>query len=90
MKYIKKPAIIEAFRFQIDEYMPDWFNELRFDNTIITYPDGTCEINTLEGKMKANKGDYIIRGIEGEVYPCKPGIFEKTYDKIFVKNKKVD
>lgn len=39
-------------------------------------------INTLEGDMQANVGDYIIKGVNGEFYPCKPDIFEKTYDKI--------
>ena len=39
-------------------------------------------IETLEGTMKANPGDYIIRGIKGELYPCKPDIFKETYEKI--------
>lgn len=39
-------------------------------------------INTLEGDMQANVGDYIIKGVNGEFYPCKPDIFEKTYDKV--------
>ena len=39
-------------------------------------------INTLEGEMKGNDGDYIIRGVNGEIYPCKPDIFEKTYEKV--------
>ena len=39
-----------------------------------------CEIKTLEGTMKASAGDYIIRGVNGEIYPCKPDIFEKTYE----------
>ena len=80
MKYRKKPVIIEAFRFQIDDVMPDWFNEKRITNDIITHEDGTCDIKTLEGTMKANFGDYVIKGVQGEVYPCKPDIFEKTYD----------
>lgn len=41
-------------------------------------------IETLEGVMKANPGDWIITGVEGEQYPCKPGIFEKTYEKVEV------
>jgi len=39
-------------------------------------------IPTLEGDMKANAGDYIVRGVEGEFYPCRQDIFEKTYEKI--------
>ena len=81
MKYRKKPVVIEAFRFQIDAAAPDWFMDRVTDNIIITHKDGTCDINTLEGIMKSDKGDYIILGVNGEVYPCKPDIFEKTYDK---------
>lgn len=80
MKFRKKPVVIEAFRFQIDDIMPDWFMDRVTNNIIITHEDGTCDINTLEGMMKANKGDYIILGVNGEVYPCKPDIFEKTYE----------
>ncbi|GIQ63703.1 hypothetical protein PACILC2_22710 [Paenibacillus cisolokensis] len=82
MKYRKKPVVIEAFRFKIDDVMPDWFNEKRITNEIITHDDGTCTIRTLEGVMKADYGDYIIRGVNGECYPCKPDIFDKTYDKV--------
>ncbi len=82
MKYRKKPVVIEAFRFKIDKAMPDWFNEKRITNEIVTHDDGTVEIKTLEGMMKANKGDYIIQGVNGEIYPCKPDIFEKTYDEV--------
>lgn len=45
--------------------------------------DKELEIETLEGTMKANVGDYIIKGVDGEIYPCKPDIFEKTYEKIY-------
>ena len=82
MKYRKKPVVIEAFRFKIDVTAPDWFMDRVTDNTIITHEDGTCDIKTLEGTMRANKGDYIILGISGEVYPCKPDIFLKTYEKV--------
>lgn len=79
MKYKKIPVEIEAVRYMIDEYLPDWFMDRVTDNTIITHKDGTCDIKTLEGTMKADKGDYIIKGIKGEVYPCKPDIFKSTY-----------
>ena len=82
MKYRKKPVEIEAFRFQIDKYMPDWFSEKVAANEIITREDGTCHIFTLEGEMKADYGDYIIKGVRGEPYPCKPDIFEQTYEKV--------
>mgnify|MGYP000848848660 CR=1 FL=1 len=41
-----------------------------------------CEIHTLEGVMTAYGGDYIIKGVHGEIYPCKPDIFEKTYEQV--------
>ena len=82
MKYRKKPVIIEAARYMIDKYLPDWFMDRVSNNTIILHEDGTCDINTLEGVMKADKGDYIILGVKGEVYPCKPDIFDKTYEKV--------
>lgn len=81
-KYRKKPVVIEAVRFMIDDSLPDWFMDKVSSNIIITHKDGTCYINTLEGVMKADKGDYIILGVNEEVYPCKPDIFEKTYEAV--------
>jgi hypothetical protein len=94
-KYKKKPVVIEAFRFQIDDVMPDWFNKKRITNEIITREDGTCDIKTLEGTMRADKGDYVILGVKSEVYPCKPDIFEATYEKVLplsplLENQKID
>lgn len=86
MKYRKKPIVIDAFRLGLDE-MEDWAWELR--NTTITFifPGDTKSkpqaiISTLEGNMTANYGDYIIKGIAGEVYPCKPDIFHKSYELV--------
>ncbi|PRS47537.1 hypothetical protein [Bacillus sp. MZGC1] len=44
--------------------------------------DKEMDIETLEGTMKASPGDWIIKGVHGEIYPCKPDIFEKTYEKV--------
>ena len=88
MKYKKKPVIIEAFRFYVDN-MPDWFFDKVCNNTIILhncdykrYPieEAYCQIKTLEGTMIARGGDYIIKGVKGEIYPCKPDIFKETYE----------
>lgn len=79
MKYRKKPVVVEAVRYRIDECLPDWFMNAVTDNIIMTHGGGTCYIKTPEGTMKADFGDYIIRGIQGEIYPCKPDIFKKTY-----------
>lgn len=84
MKYRKKPVVIEAFRFSVD-YIPDWFMDEVTRNNIILHgeaykPLEYCEIKTLEGTMRGDAGDYIIRGVNGEIYPCKPDIFNKTYE----------
>ena len=81
MKYRKKPVVIEAFIYDVDE-RPKWFQRKVLTNDIVTYPDGSCYIKTLEGEMKALTGDYIIKGIQGEIYPCKPDIFLKTYEAV--------
>ena len=51
-------------------------------NFVKDYVDIDVDINTLEGVMNANYGDYIIKGVNGEIYPCKPDIFEKTYGPV--------
>lgn len=93
MKYRKKPVVIEAFRMGIDP-RPDWFQSEVAKNRIITdltddeINDGNpwnhkktcCIIKTLEGEMRGDYGDYIIQGVQGEIYPCKPDIFEATYE----------
>lgn len=78
MRYKKKPVIIEAFRYGIDP-RPDWFCEKVSDNTIVTY-ETHCEIKTLEGVMRGEVGAYIIQGIIGEIYSCKPEIFVESYE----------
>lgn len=79
-QYRKKPVVIEAFKYGID-HRPDWFMDKVTTNDIITYNDH-CTINTLEGIMTGNYGDYIIQGVQGEIYPCKWDIFEMTYELV--------
>lgn len=86
MKFRKKPVVIEAKQFDGgNRYeIMTWAHEgLRKEANSIIVPDvgGTLAIRTLEGQMTAMKGDWIIRGIKGEFYPCKPDIFEATYEK---------
>ena len=79
MKFRKKPVIIEAFQWTIDE-VPQWWKD-RTDITIgVQY--GSAFIPTLEGTMEARAGDWIIKGIKGEIYPCRSDIFEETYEKV--------
>lgn len=76
-KYRKRPVVIEAVRFDGTLQSIQGMNILSVSHDFI---NGTCQIETLEGVMTANKGDYIIKGVKGEFYPCKPEIFEATYD----------
>lgn len=89
-RYRKKPVEIEAFQFYIDK-IPDWFMDAISKNKVKTYncdykkytiDEAYCLIETLEGTMKANGGDFIIKGVKGEIYPCKEDIFKKTYEKV--------
>lgn len=85
-KYVKLPVEIDAFQWTLDHDMenPKWFVEAIADGEIIEYDDGrnlSLLIETLEGRMNAFMGDYIIKGVNGEIYSCKPDIFRKTYRK---------
>lgn len=83
-KFKKKPVEIEAFKlsnvFEIGS-TPVWFSEAVVNGIAIFNDDGTFIIKTLEGYALAKIGDYIIQGVKGELYPCKPDIFELTYEK---------
>ena len=94
MKYVKKPVIIEAFQYDGDLkgtngfYIPTWA-EAAYEQGVMFYdslePDTEpCElfIKTLEGVHHVSVGDYVIQGVKGELYPCKPDIFEMTYEKV--------
>lgn len=82
MKYRKKPVVIEAVQFD----GKNCFEILKFMDRASNIWDGDllpCDIpviHTLEGDLTASVGDWIIKGIKGEFYPCKPDIFEATYE----------
>ena len=87
MKYRKKPVVIEAFQWtggpnQTED--PQWCVDAIKAGTVFFTDSGTPKvkmlIKALEGVMTANQGDYVIRGVNGELYPCKPDIFKKTYE----------
>lgn len=90
MKYKKKPVIIEAVEFKgfLEDAnfseRPDWLLKAIYDDNIVEFFDkpGLLTINTLEGPIYASPGDFIIKGIQGEIYPCKPDIFKQTYESI--------
>lgn len=84
MKYRKKPVVIEAVQFTgTEKDLTDILALCRGDKTaqVIRFEQGCVFIPTLEGLMRGEVGDWIIRGVKGEIYPCKPDIFEATYDK---------
>lgn len=87
-KYRKKPVVIEAFEYDGDmvdrngmSYVPMWARQA-LEKGVMFYEAWDLFIKTLEGKMLANVGDYIIQGVQGEIYPCKPDIFKATYDEV--------
>ena len=82
-KYRKKPIEIEAVLWdgnKVSEITP-WIKEALINDTIMRYSYKVV-IRTLEGQLFANPGDYIIKGVKGELYPCKPDIFNETYEKV--------
>lgn len=83
MKYKKKPVIIEAIQFEDTDERIYELSEF-MGGVRVNYEDNNpyIPIETLEGTMRASVGDYIIKGVNGEFYPCKPDIFEKTYEKV--------
>ncbi|HBF2092617.1 TPA: hypothetical protein KN011_003240 [Clostridioides difficile] len=84
-KFKKKPVEVEAFRLGYD-IEPEWFignsRVCNFMEEKCINGHVSCDLETLEGTMRANKGDYIIQGVKGEIYPCKADIFEMTYQKL--------
>lgn len=84
MKFRKKPVVIEAVQFVDDSETLAKISEFVNHTVRIDYGSTPTEIKilTLEGVMIANLGDWIIKGVNGEFYPCKPDIFEKTYEKV--------
>lgn len=83
-KYRKKPVVIEAVHYRghnsfplVKKFMGDEFDKVLFRPT-----SEQLIIPTLEGEHNADVGDWIIKGIKGEFYPCKPDIFEQTYELV--------
>jgi len=81
-KFRKKPVVIEAYCATTDSFFPEWLSDAIDGGSVHVEPDGPIYITTLEGTMRADFGDYIIRGVKGEIYPCKPDIFEATYESV--------
>lgn len=75
----RKGGSLQGFRKSIAENTKEFF---RWDEYERIVEEKGLRIQTLEGEMKADIGDYIIKGVNGEFYPCKPNIFEKTYEEV--------
>ena len=78
--YRKKPVVIEAIQWtgcnfvDVERFVGEFSQQSEFTGDLL--------IKTLEGIMRASAGDYIIKGVKGEFYPCKPDIFEQTYEEV--------
>ena len=74
----KKPVLIQAVQWTGDNH--DQIT--KFQGGAAEYEGGKVVIQTLEGEMRASQGDWIIKGVKGEFYPCKPDIFAATYERV--------
>jgi hypothetical protein len=86
MKYRKKLLVVEAFQLGVHD-MPDWFSDEVKKNNIILHYDKSenvnCYIKTLTNEtIRGDFYDFIIKDIDGKIYPCAPSIFDKTYEII--------
>lgn len=90
-RYRKKPIIVNAFQATFDSWKdtfnwPAWLQKGltkdRYESGAIFWDNGTLYIETLEGTHTVSLDDYIIEGVKGEIYPCKPDIFEATYEEV--------
>lgn len=83
-KYRKKPVVVDAVKFEDTAEALAAISELAPDKLmVVSYRSRplTMSIPTEEGVMTATEGDYIVKGVKGEIYPCKADIFEQTYEK---------
>lgn len=89
MKFRKKPVVIDAVRIEKGMEIPEWLKDAIECGEVALY--GTkrnlrdqphAQVVTLEGTMRGDAGDWIIRGVAGEFYPCRNDIFEATYDAV--------
>ena len=82
MKFRKKPVVIDAVQITDEWFDNDHPNPLHPIGVMIYPRERLVEVRTLEGVMRGNIGDWLITGVKGERYFCKPDIFEMTYEKV--------
>jgi hypothetical protein len=80
MRFRKKPVVIDAVQWLGTGESMDAIRALDTGTRAVDFTADNVFIVTLEGQMTATIGDWIIKGVNGELYPCKPDIFLKTYD----------
>jgi hypothetical protein len=81
-RFRKKPVVIEAVQWHGESNCQEVFDFLGLDHPEDEMDHGEIHIHTLEGIMSAQPGDWIIQGVQGEHYPCKPDIFAVTYEEV--------
>ncbi|HEX4775069.1 MAG TPA: hypothetical protein VH234_06150 [Candidatus Saccharimonadales bacterium] len=81
-QYRKKPVVIQAMLWDGDESTAEELKKWIGAGMMLDLDDPTFSIPTLEGNMNASRGDYVIKGVAGEFYPCKPDIFASTYEEV--------
>ena len=85
-QYRKRPVVIDAIQWDGTNLQEcaDFLGDAYGGAVAERHPGGKSQltVKTLEGQHIADRGDYIIRGVQGEHYPCKPGIFEQTYESV--------
>lgn len=89
MKFRKKPVVIEAFEYDGDlmnskgkYYVPDWAVSAFKAGTLAYLTEWDLYVVRPEGNLLISVGDYVIHGVDGEIYPCKPDIFKATYEPV--------
>jgi hypothetical protein len=87
-KYRKKPIVVEAMQYTVEsrndiiKWIGSGVQATAIDDDGAEYDLLNLRIHTLEGVMRCDVGDYVIKGVKGEFYPCKPDIFERTYELV--------
>ena len=84
-KYRKKPVVVEAVQYTVKNGM-DIVNWMCDVSVVNRDANDDLRIQTSEGELKASTSDWVIKGIKGEFYPCKPDIFAATYEKVDTHN----
>ena len=80
-KFRKKPVVIEAHQWCVLPH-PDWLSAAKDAGILFYGDDGVPKLKTLEGEHIVSRDDYVIKGVKGELYPCKPDIFALTYERV--------